>query len=252
MSALDPIEHDSDADLVLFAETRDPKLRAQVIASYVPLAERLARHFTRRGEPYDDLVQAGTIGLIKAVDRFDPSRGVNFASYATKMIVGELKRHFRDKGWSVRPPRRIQELHLHLGQVVGELSQRLKRSPTIAELALETGASEDEVLDALEAGQAYHSLSLDTPTEHGDSFDDRLGQRDAGLDVAELRAVLAPHIAELSEREQYVIRLRFEAGLTQSEIAETVGVSQMHVSRILARCIAKLHQALVDAPEGVL
>jgi RNA polymerase sigma-B factor len=240
----EPIGADIEDLLAEFAHSRDPKLRDQLIAYHVPLAERLARHFTRRGEPYDDLVQAGTIGLIKAVDRFDPERGVNFSSYATKMIVGELKRHFRDKGWSVRPPRRIQELHLHLGQVVGELSQRLKRSPTIAELAHETGASPDEVLEALEAGQAYHSLSLDAPTERGDAFDERLRAGDNDLDTAELRAILAPHLAGLTEREQLVIHLRFDKSLTQSEIATAVGVSQMHVSRILSRCIAKLHEAL--------
>jgi RNA polymerase sigma-B factor len=252
VSASLPVEDDRTAEFVEFTRTRDPALRDALIAAYLPLAQRLARHFVHRGEAYDDLVQAGTIGLIKAVDRFDPERGVNFSSYATKMIVGELKRHFRDRGWSVRPPRRIQELHLHLGAVVGELTQRLHHSPTIAELARETGASEEDVLEALEAGQGYHSLSLDAPTERGDGYDERLRAEDVGLESAELRILLDPALASLSEREQLIVRLRFEKSMTQSEIAELVGVSQMHVSRILSRCIAKLHSSLSrpDPPDA--
>jgi RNA polymerase sigma-B factor len=241
-----PLSEEVETDFLEFTQTRDPMLREELIAAHLPLAERLARHFTHRGEPFDDLFQAGTIGLIKAVDRFDPERGVNFSSYATKMIVGELKRHFRDRGWSIRPPRRIQELHLHLGSIMGELSQRLGRSPTIAELAAETGASKEDVLEALEAGQGYHSLSLDAPTERGDAYAERLDGHDAGLETAELRAYLNPALAALDEREQFIVRLRFERSLTQSEIAEMIGVSQMHVSRILSRCIAKLHSSLSD------
>jgi RNA polymerase sigma-B factor len=247
MTAGLPVEDQLESEFIEFTRTRDPTLRAELIAAYVPLSERLARHFTHRGEPYDDLVQAGTIGLIKAVDRFDPERGVNFSSYATKMIVGELKRHFRDRGWSIRPPRRIQELHLHLGAIVGELSQRLRRSPTIAELARETGASEEDVLEALEAGQGYHSLSLDAPTERGDAYDERLRADDVALETAELRAFLNPALADLNERERLIVRLRFEKSLTQSEIADLVGVSQMHVSRILSRCITKLHASLAES-----
>ena len=250
MTAQPSPELDLEEEFAEFVRTRDEALRARLISSYVPLAERLARHFVHRGEQYDDLVQAANIGLIKAVDRFDPERGVNFSSYATKMIIGELKRHFRDRGWAIRPPRRIQELHLHLGAVVGELSQRLGRSPTIAELAHETGAATDDVLEALEAGQGYHSLSLDAPTERGDAYDERLRDDDVALETAELRAYLEPALAELTERERLVVRLRFERSLTQSEIADVVGVSQMHVSRILSRCVAKLHAALADPDTG--
>lgn len=246
MSAGVPVEEPLASEFLEFTRTRDPILRKELIAAYVPLAERLARHFTHRGEPHDDLVQAGTIGLIKAVDRFDPERGVNFSSYATKMIVGELKRHFRDRGWAIRPPRRIQELHLHLGAIVGELSQRLGRSPTITELALETGAAKEDVLEALEAGQGYHSLSLDAPTERGDAYDDRLRFDDIALETAELRTFLEPALANLDERERVIVRLRFEKSMTQSEIAEMIGVSQMHVSRILSRSIAKLHTFLSE------
>src|SRR5438128_11445445 len=146
-----------------FAETRDPTLRDELIEAHLGLAEYLARRFANRGEPLDDLVQVASVGLLKAVDRFDPERGLEFSTYATPTIVGELKRHFRDKGWAVRVPRRIQELHLRLGKVVSTLSQDLGRSPTIAEVAERAGASEEEVLEAMEAGRAYRFASLDAP-----------------------------------------------------------------------------------------
>jgi RNA polymerase sigma-B factor len=226
-----------------FAETRDPTLRDSLIEAHLGLAEYLARRFSNRGEPLDDLVQVASVGLLKAVDRFDPERAVEFSTYATHTIVGELKRHFRDKGWAVRAPRRMQELYLRLGKLVASLSQDLGRSPTIPELASEAGVSEEEVLEAMEAGQAYRFTSLDAPApgdEDSDSLASSLGEADPGLLDAENRAALGPLIARLPAREQTILHLRFFEGLTQSEIANRLGISQMHVSRLLARSLAQL------------
>jgi RNA polymerase sigma-B factor len=233
----------ADDKLREYARTRERALRDEIIAEHLPLVEHLARRFVHRSEAYDDLVQAGSIGLIKAVDGFDPSLGFAFAAYATKTIVGELKRHFRDKGWSVRAPRRVQELYLGLGQVVDELAQRLGRPPTVRELAAETGASEEEVLEALEAGHAYRSASLDTPGPEGEPLANRLGQADSAFDKVDERDLLLPHIAKLPPRERLILHFRFVEDLTQSEIAARIGISQMHVSRLLARSLAKLHDA---------
>lgn len=221
----------------------DTSLRDELIEAHLWLAHRLARHFANRGEPFDDLFQVASLALVKAVDRFDPGRGVEFTSYATTTIIGELKRHFRDRGWSVRAPRRIQELYLHLGQVMSDLSQSLGRSPTIPELARLTSASEEDVLEALEAGQAYRATSLDAPTDEDDTLGSRLGTEDSGFESAERRLLLEPYLATLPSRERLILKLRFEDDLTQSEIARQLGISQMHVSRLLSRCLAKLHEA---------
>ena len=229
-----------------FAVDRDATLRGELIEAHLGLAEYLARRFSNRGEPLDDLVQVASVGLLKAVDRFEPDRGVEFSTYATHTIVGELKRHFRDKGWAVRAPRRMQELYLRLGKVVSTLSQELGRSPTIPELATEAQVSEEEVLEALEAGQAYRFSSLDAPSpgdEDGDSLGAHLGQVDPLMADAEHRMALTPLIARLPNREQTILHLRFFEGLTQSEIAARLGISQMHVSRLLARSLAKLRTA---------
>ena len=185
------------------------------------LAAYLARRFANRGQPLDDLVQVASLGLLKAVDRFDPGLGVEFSTYATTTIVGELKRHLRDQGWAVRAPRRMQELYLTLSQVVDTLGQELGRSPNIAELAVEVQASEEEVLEALEAGQAYRFASLDAPDTRRSSGDlgERLGQEDVELDRAEQRATLEPLLERLPPRQRQVVQLRFFGGLTQSEIA---------------------------------
>ena len=234
---------------VEFAEDRSPTLRVQLIEGHLGLAEYLARRFSNRGEPLDDLVQVASLGLLKAVDRFEPSRGVEFSTYATHTIVGELKRHFRDKGWAVRAPRRMQELYLRLGKVVSSLSQDLGRSPTIPELAAEAQVSEEEVLEALEAGQAYRFSSLDAPSggEEGDTLSSHLGQEDPQLLDAEHRAALSPLVSRLPPREQTILHLRFFEGMTQSEIAERLGISQMHVSRLLARSLSQLRAAASDA-----
>ena len=229
-----------------YAETRAPGMRDELVEAHLGLAEYLARRFSNRGEPLDDLVQVASVGLLKAVDRFDPERGVEFSTYATHTIVGELKRHFRDKGWAVRAPRRMQELYLRLGKIVSTLSQELGRSPTIPELANEAQVSEEEVLEALEAGQAYRFASLDAPSpgdDEGDSMAAHLGEEDAGLVDAEHRVALSPLLAQLPRREQMILHLRFFEGMTQSEIAGRLGISQMHVSRLLARSLAQLRAA---------
>ncbi len=230
---------------VAYASSQDARLREELVAAHLGLAEYLARRFANRGEALDDLFQVASLGLIKAVDRFDPERGVEFSTYATQTIVGELKRHFRDKGWSVRAPRRMQELYLRLGTVVGTLGQELGRSPTIAELAAEVKVSEEEVLEALEAGQAYRSASLDAPAggDEGETLGARLGDDDASLGHVESRATLSPLLAQLPPREQLILHLRFFEGLTQSEIADRLNISQMHVSRLLARSVSRLRSA---------
>lgn len=234
---------------VAFARERDASLRDELVAAHLGLAEYLARRFANRGEPLDDLVQVASLGLIKAVDRFDPERGVEFSTYATHTIVGELKRHFRDKGWAIRAPRRMQELYLQLGKVVGTLSQELGHSPTIAELAAEVEVSEEEVLEALEAGQAYRSASLDAPVgnEEGETLGAHLGEEDVSLADVESRATLSPLLAQLPPRERLILHLRFFEGLTQSEIATRLNISQMHVSRLLARSVSELRSA-AEAP----
>jgi RNA polymerase sigma-B factor len=225
-----------------YARTHDPALRDQLITAHIGLAEYLARRFTNRGEPLDDLVQVASLGLLKAVDRFDPERGLEFSTYATPTIVGELKRHFRDKGWAVRVPRRVQELHLRLASVVGTLSQQLGRSPTIGEIAQAASASEEDVLEAIEAGHAYRFTSLDAPSGSDDdgTLASQLGSEDQALVDSEHRVALSPLIARFPHREQMILHLRFFEGLTQSEIASRLGISQMHVSRLLARSLAQL------------
>jgi RNA polymerase sigma-B factor len=227
---------------VQYASSHDLAARERLVAAHIGLAQYLARRFANRGEPLEDLIQVASLGLVKAVDRFDPSRDVEFSTYATHTIVGELKRHFRDKGWAIRAPRRMQELYLRLGEVVADLGQQLSRSPTISELAAEVGVSEEEVLEALEAGQAYRFASLDAPAGDADghTLAERLGAEDEGIGDVESRATLSPLIAELPERERRILHLRFVDGLTQSEIAARLHISQMHVSRLLARSVAQL------------
>ena len=232
-----------------FSATRDPALRDQLIEAHLGLAEYLARRFNNRGEPLDDLVQVASVGLLKAVDRFEPDRGVEFSTYATHTIVGELKRHFRDKGWAVRAPRRMQELYLRLGKIVSSLSQELGRSPTIQEMAAEAQVTEEAVLEAMEAGQAYRFASLDAPSpgeDDNDTMAAHLGAEDPELIDVEHRAALSPLIAKLPAREQKILQLRFFGGLTQSEIASRLGISQMHVSRLLARSLAQLRVAATE------
>lgn len=226
------------------------RYREQLVDQYIGLVEFLARRFRNRGEPLDDLIQVGTIGLLKAIDRFDLDRAVEFSTYATPTIVGELKRHFRDKGWAVRVPRRLQELHLELTKIVGHLGQELGRSPTVAEIAEAANTTEEQVLEGLEIAQAYTFASLDAPIDPedggGTSFADQLGSEDEQLENLEYRASLAPEMEKLPERERRILYFRFYRGMTQSEIAERLGISQMHVSRLLNRTLMRLREALED------
>ena len=223
------------------------ELRNQLVRMHIPLVEHLARRFRNRGEPLDDLTQVATIGLIKSVDRFDVERGVEFSTYATPTIVGEIKRHFRDKGWAVRVPRRLQELRLSLTTATGELSQQHGRSPTVHELAERLGISEEEVLEGLESANAYSTLSLDVPDTDDESpaVADTLGAEDDALEGVEYRESLKPLLAQLPQREQKILVLRFFRNMTQSQIATEVGISQMHVSRLLARTLAQLRDKLL-------
>jgi RNA polymerase sigma-B factor len=236
-------------DFATYASTRDNDVRTRLIEAHLGLAEHLARRFMHRGEAYDDLVQVSSLALVKAVDRFDPERGVEFTTFATRTIIGELKRHFRDRGWAVRAPRRIQELYLHIGQAIATLSQEKGRSPSIKEIAISTGATEDEVIEALEAGQGYRSASLDAPGPDGEALGSRLGVNDAAFSDAEHRAALSPHLARLPERDRQILILRFVEGLTQSEIADRIGISQMHVSRLLSRSLTALRSSYIGSVE---
>jgi len=225
-----------------------PGLRDRAIEGWLPLARHLANRYANRGEPRDDLYQVAVVGLIKAVDRFDAERGVDFAGFAIPTIVGELKRHFRDKTWSVRVPRRLQELRLAITAANNTLTHDLGRSPTVADIAEHLGVSEDEVIEGLEGARAYNSTSLSTPvTEGGSELGETLGGLDTGFEEAELRIALGPAMAALDEREQKIISLRFYGNLTQSQIADQVGVSQMHVSRLLTKALGKLRQRLDGA-----
>ena len=228
---------------VEFAATRDPRLRDELVEAHLGLAHQLARRFANRGETHDDLVQVASVALIHAVDRFDPDRGFEFSTFATRTVLGELKRHFRDKGWAVRAPRRIQELYLELGRAADDLAQELGHPPTVRELADRTGATEESVLEAFEAGQGYRATSIDAPDRQEGTISSRLGGIDAGFDSAEDHQVLLAAFSTLPEREQAILRLRFIGGLTQSQIAEKIGVSQMHVSRLMAASIAQLRES---------
>ncbi|EFC84896.1 RNA polymerase sigma factor SigF [Parafrankia sp. EUN1f] len=224
-------------------------LRDQLVRMHLPLVEYLARRFRNRGEPLDDLVQVATIGLIKSVDRFDPERGVEFSTYATPTIVGEIKRHFRDKGWAIRVPRRLQELKLSLTKATSELSQSLGRSPTVSEIARHLEMTEEEVLEGLESANAYSAVSLDAPDSGDDeapAVADTLGVQDESLEGVEYRESLKPLLEKLPPREKRILLLRFFGNMTQSQIANELGISQMHVSRLLARTLAQLRRGLLE------
>lgn len=227
----------------------DESARAQLVELHRPLAESLARRYQGYGEPLDDLVQVASIGLINAINRFDPERGVNFPAFATPTIVGELKRHFRDRGWAVRVPRRLQENTLKVRKAITALSQDLGRSPTVAELAADTQLTEDEVLEASDAMLAYSTTSLDAPVAEEMTLGETLRADDEDLDNAEAWADLAPHVAALPERQRRILALRFFRGLTQTEIAREVGVSQMHVSRLLSRALDSLRDSMAVAED---
>jgi RNA polymerase sigma-B factor len=241
-----------ESDKVLlrrYHEQGDLAARKQLIEQYMSLVRSLARRYSYRGEQLEDLVQIGAIGLIKAIDRFDVNRGVELTTYATPNIIGEIKRHFRDRGWAVRVPRGLQELNIQLSRLIEELTVQLGRSPTIAELAKSAEVSEEEVLEALESGRAYSSLSLSAGSAgHDDEGEldplESLGTEEHQYEVSEDRAVLAPGFRVLDERERKILHLRFFEGLTQSQIAQQVGISQMHVSRLIRRSLEKIREEI--------
>ena len=224
----------------------DVRAREELVARFLPLARQLARRYQRAEEPLDDLVQVASLGLIKAIDRFDPDRQVAFSSYAVPTILGELKRHFRDRTWSVRVPRDLQELALRVDKAVASLSRDLRRSPTVPELAAAVQASEEQVLEALEAAGAYRATSLETPRgsdDDADTLGDAVGCDERGFALAEDRATLDRLLHAVSPREREVLRLRFEEDMTQAEIGEIIGVSQMQVSRLIRQAVARLRSA---------
>jgi RNA polymerase sigma-B factor len=228
-----------------YRDTRDPLAREALVDRFLPLARQLARRYQRGGEPLDDLTQVASLGLLKAIDRFDPQRDTAFSSFAVPTILGELKRHFRDRGWSVRVPRDLQELSVRVDRVTDNLSRGLGRAPTPEEIGAEIGVTAEQVLEAREAAGAYRAVSLDRPREEedeGEPVADHLGIEDPGFGVAEDAATVQRLMLVLSDREREVLRLRFSEDLTQSEIGIRVGVSQMHVSRLLRQAIARLRE----------
>ncbi|GIF63993.1 hypothetical protein Ais01nite_20280 [Asanoa ishikariensis] len=225
------------------------RARERAIEAWLPLARHLSRRYTGRGEPTDDLLQTASLGLIKAIDRFEPERGIDFPGFAIPTIVGELKRHFRDRTWSVRVPRRLQELRMAIATANATLMHTMGRSPTVTDIAAHLGVSEDDVLDGLEGARAYRAASLSTPVGDYDGvmeLGDLIGGVDPDFEVVENRLALGPALRRLNQRERRVLTLRFYGNLTQTQIAEQVGISQMHVSRLIARALATLRRNLDD------
>ncbi|MFJ5601802.1 SigB/SigF/SigG family RNA polymerase sigma factor [Micromonospora parva] len=229
-------------------DPRRPALRDRAIEAWLPLARHLARRYGGRGAPDDDLAQTAFVGLIKAVDNFDHSRGVDFSGYAIPTIIGEIKRYFRDRTWAVRVPRRLQELRLSISAANSTLIQTLGRSPTVADIASYLDVSEETVLEGLEGARAYRATSLSTPVGADGSRElgDTLGDDDRAFDLVDLRIALGPALATLPERERQILSLRFHGNLTQAQIADRIGVSQMHVSRLITRSLAALRCQLSE------
>jgi RNA polymerase sigma-B factor len=238
--------HEDRRLLEHYRRTGDPAAREALVERFLPLARQLARRYQGGGEPLDDLVQVASLGLLKAIDRYEPGRSTAFSSFAVPTILGELKRHFRDRGWSVRVPRDLQELSVRVDRVTDELGRGLGRAPTPAEIAEHLGVTDEQVLEARAAAGAYRAISLDRPRdegEEGDGIGEAMGAEDPGFGLAEDAATVERLMAVLSEREREVLRLRFAEDLTQSEIGARVGVSQMHVSRLIRQAVARLRAA---------
>jgi RNA polymerase sigma-B factor len=225
------------------------ELRRQAIEDCMPFAERLARRFRDRGEPGEDLTQVAMVGLVNAIDGYDPERGCEFVGYATPTIVGEIRRYFRDKGWRIKVPRRLQELRLQVNRARVELSQTQGGSPTNADIARHLDVSEDDVAEAIEIGRLYHPLSLSAPAGPDTDLDvaDPLGEEDPGMAAVDNRESVKPLLASLPERERRILTMRFFGDMTQSQIAAELGISQMHVSRLLSQTLGTLREALVEA-----
>ncbi len=233
-----------------FAQTRDPVVREELARRFMPLVRRLASRYRGGREPLEDLVQVASLGLVKALDRFDPDRGVAFTTYAAPTILGELRRHFRDRGWSVHVPRDLQERIAKVEKATAELPTKLGRAPSVRELAERLSLSEEDVLEAMEAGAAHHAVSIDalqrTEDSEGVSIVDRLGETDPGFDTVEYGVAIKDVLGDLSERDRTVLHLRFVEDLTQTQIADRIGVSQMHVSRILRSTLQQLRSQVVE------
>lgn len=233
-------------------ESDDPRraeLRDELVAGHLPVARHIARRFAHRGEAQDDLEQVAIVGLIQAVDRYQPDRGNDFLAYAVPTISGEVRRHFRDHAWAMRVPRRLKDLHVSLSTAISELSQRLGRAPTATELARHLNLAREEIFEGLEAASAYRSASLDellTADQDTAALEGVVGEADAELDRVEYRTTLAPLLEQLPDRERAILKLRFFGGMTQSQIAQQIGLSQMHVSRLLSRTLARLRSELRD------
>jgi len=250
-----PNDH-PDGERTLFRRLRahaDASAREELVERFLPLARQLARRYQRGTEPLEDLVQVASIGLVKAIDRFDPARGTAFSSYAVPTIMGELKRYFRDSGWAVHVPRGMQERVMQVNAAVARLSRDLGRSPSAQEVAASLDAAPEEVLEAMEAAMAYDAVSLEgargPDSDEGDSYAETIGEEDAGYELVEYGAALAPELEALPARDRRVLYLRFVEDLTQSEIAERIGVSQMHVSRLIRRAIGRLREATEVPPD---
>jgi len=236
--------------LVRYHRHGDPRARDELVARFLPLARQLARRYQRGNEPLDDLVQVASLGLVKAVDRFDPDRGTAFSSYAVPTILGELKRYFRDTGWAVHVPRGMQERVMHVNQTMNTLSRRFDRSPTTADVAASTGLTKEQVVEAKTAAVAYDAVSLDSPRpgDEGDSYAERVGSDDERYELVEYEAAIAPTLRALPARERLILHLRFNEDMTQSEIAALIGVSQMHVSRLIRRALERLRTVAAASP----
>jgi len=238
-----------------YQRSRDPKIRDQLVLMHENLVRFLAAKFANRGEPLEDLVQVGLIGLINAIDRYDAERGTRFSTFATPTIVGEIKRHFRDKAWNLKVPRRLQELNLQIMRSNEALAQQLGRSPTIGEIAAHVGASEDETLEAMEMGNAFDTLSLDAQLSfEGETapltLNDTVGATDSSLENLQVYDDLKDALASLEDREKMVIYLRFFQDLSQSEVAQRLRISQMHVSRLQAKALSQLRRLMTEDEEA--
>jgi RNA polymerase sigma-B factor len=233
-----------------YRRSRDPSLREELVVQHLPLAKHLARRYSRGIDEQSDLEQVASVGLLKAIERFDPDRGVTFTSYAVPTIVGELKRYFRDRGWSVRLPRNLQELALRVNRVNQELATELGRTPTTSEIARRAGATDEEVLEAWEASGAYRAVSLDTSPHDadGESPPMQLATEEPGFDIVDSAVSLTPVLRALGEREREILRLRFVEDMTQSQIGARLGISQMHVSRLIRRALERLQERAESAP----
>ena len=245
------MERGVDALLVAYHREGDRDARERALVELMPLVRALASRYAGRGEPLEDLVQVGALGLVKAVDRFDVDRGVEFSSYAVPTIVGEIRRHFRDKAWAMHVPRRVKELSVRLSRVLDELTTDLGRSPTVAELAEAAGAEEEEVIDALDSAYAYSTRSLHAPFDEGgdDSLAEKLGEEELGYRDVEDGSLIATGLDALDDRERRIVELRFFDEMTQSQIAAEIGISQMHVSRLLRRALVKMRGRIEEVSD---